>query len=184
MEKEKETEKENGNGVENGGPDKLFSELFEELGQLNSNFPPKPLTGEEGSGEEGKREEPAPAPQAESVEDNGAVQAEGGATSETPKTNSKDSTLPNAQAKRPLSELSSESPVVSEKRGRAGSSSDSSSVEDLRVFPSDSPNEVSFLNIALQSTPRRAVNIMHGLPVGRPVKPVRELELSSVTLPP
>lgn len=56
--------------------------------------------------------------------------------------------------KRPLSESSSESAPLSEKRGRVETLSDSTSVEESRVFPPDSPNEVSFLSIALQSTPR------------------------------
>jgi len=66
-----------------------------------------------------------------------------------------DTHLPEGQqSKRPASELSSDSPVVSEKRGRVRSLSDSSSVEEPRVFPFDSPNEVSFLTLALQSTPK------------------------------
>lgn len=66
-----------------------------------------------------------------------------------------DALLNNAQfPKRPLSESSSESVPFSEKRGRHASTSGSSSGEEPRVFPSDSPNEVSFLSIALQSTPR------------------------------
>uniref|UniRef100_A0AAV2MG26 Uncharacterized protein n=1 Tax=Knipowitschia caucasica TaxID=637954 RepID=A0AAV2MG26_KNICA len=56
--------------------------------------------------------------------------------------------------KRPLSESSSGNEEFPEKRGRAGSPSDSDSVEEPRVFPSDSPNEVSFLSGARHSTPK------------------------------
>ena len=63
--------------------------------------------------------------------------------------------LPNGQAtKRPLSELSLDSPIVVEKRGRPEIDPDDSSGADSRIFPSCSPNEVSFLQIALQSTPK------------------------------
>ncbi|KAK0133839.1 Zinc finger CCHC domain-containing protein 3 [Merluccius polli] len=66
-------------------------------------------------------------------------------------------TLPGAQpGKRTASELSSESQGASEKRGRAGSS-DSPTVEESRVFPNNPPNTVSFLNVALQSTPKDSV---------------------------
>lgn len=55
--------------------------------------------------------------------------------------------LPDSQvAKRTAAELSSGT-IVSGKRGRHETPSGSSSGEDSRVFPSDSPNEVSFLNI-------------------------------------
>uniref|UniRef100_A0AAV2M3Z5 DUF4283 domain-containing protein n=1 Tax=Knipowitschia caucasica TaxID=637954 RepID=A0AAV2M3Z5_KNICA len=56
--------------------------------------------------------------------------------------------------KRPLSESSSGNEEFPEKRGRAGSPSDSDSVEEPRVFPSDSPNEVAFLSGARHSTPK------------------------------
>lgn len=56
-------------------------------------------------------------------------------------------------AKRTAAELSSGT-IVSGKRGRLETPSESSSGEDSRVFPSGSPNEVSFLNIVLQSTPK------------------------------
>lgn len=140
----------------NDGHGELFKELFEEAGPENSNLPPNPVIGGEGSGEAGEGEGPASAP---SMESSGVMQAEGGASSECEgilsQDDSEDAPLPDAQqTKRLASELSSESPIVSEKKGRVGTLSDSSSVEEPRVFPSSSPNEVSFLTIALQSTPR------------------------------
>ena len=145
--------------VKNAEQNEPVKEVCEEAGQENSNLPPKPVTGGQGSGEEGVGEEPATAPPMESSVEEGVVQAEGGASSECEKVqsqeDSEDAPLPPAQqTKRPASELSSESPLFSEKRGRVGFSSDSSSVEEPRVFPSGSPNEVSFLTVALQSTPR------------------------------
>ena len=147
---------ENGKNVRQA---ELPRELSEQAGQENSNLPPNPVIGGEGSGEAGVGEGPAVAPPMESSGEDGVMQAEGGASLECeevqPQEDSDDAPLPAAQhSKRPASELSSESPVVSEKRGRVGFSSDSSSVEEPRVFPSSSPNEVSFLTIALQSTPR------------------------------
>lgn len=142
---------------QNGGQEELGRELFEEAGLENSNLPPNPVIGQESSVEAGEGEGPATVPPVETVER--TLQAEGGAHVEgennQSQTDSDDAPLPNAQqAKRPLSELSSETPIVLEKRGRAGYPSDSSSVEEPRVFPSSSPNEVSFLTIALQSTPK------------------------------
>ena len=70
---------------------------------------------------------------------------------------SSEATLPGAQpGKRTASELSSESQGASEKRGRAGSS-DNPTVEESRVFPNNPPNTVSFLTVALQSTPKNSV---------------------------
>ena len=144
---------------QNGGPDEPFRELFEEAELGNSNLPPNPVIGEQAICEGGEEEGPVTAQPGESGEKEEAVQAEGGASleheSEQSQGNSEDASLPNAQpAKRPLSETSSESPGVAEKKGRAGNSSDSLSVGEPRVFPPNSPNEVSFLNIALQSTPK------------------------------
>ncbi|KAL7401127.1 hypothetical protein ABVT39_023376 [Epinephelus coioides] len=140
--------------VKNGQNVEQLTELIEDAGLENSNLPPNPVIGKQGSGEAGEGEGPAIAPPVESVEEDGVMQAEGGTSTEQ-ETDSEDATLPNAQqAKRPISELSSDSPVVTEKKGRAGDYSDSSSVEEPRVFPSDSPNEASFLTIALQSTPK------------------------------
>lgn len=147
----------------NGGQNEAVRELIEEAGLENSNLPPNPLIGGQGTGVAGVGEGPAIAPQVESEEEDGAMQAEGGASpdsnsgieNEESMGDSDDAPLPNAQQpKRPISELSSESPGVSQKRGRAGKYSNSSSVEEPRVFPSNSPNEVSFLTIALQSTPK------------------------------
>lgn len=139
-----------------GGQTEQLGEQIEVAGQENSNLPPNPVIGREGTGEEGVREGPAFTPPMESTPEDGVVQAEGGASKEDqPQDDSEDASLPNAQqTKRPLSELSSDSPIVLEKKGRVAAHSDSSSVEEPRVFPSDSPNEVSFLTIALQSTPR------------------------------
>uniref|UniRef100_A0A4W6EEV1 CCHC-type domain-containing protein n=1 Tax=Lates calcarifer TaxID=8187 RepID=A0A4W6EEV1_LATCA len=144
---------------QNGGPGQAVRELIEEAGPENSNLPPNPVIGGVESDEAGEREGPATAPSTESSGEDGAMQVEGGASSDNEEgqlqTDSEDASPPNAQqTKRPASELSSESPVFSEKRGRVGTLSDSSSVEEPRVFPSDSPNEVSFLTIALQSTPK------------------------------
>lgn len=142
---------------QNGGQKE--KEQVEEAGQENSNLPPDTVIGEEGSCEAGEGEGPATAPSMESGEEDGEMQEVGGASSEMedfqPPENSEDAPLPDAQqTKRLASELSSESPVASEKRGRVGTLSDSSSVEEPRVFPSNSPNEVSFLTVALQSTPK------------------------------
>ena len=150
----KDTEKE-----KNNRQDELVRELIEEAGQGNSNLPPNPVIGGEGADEAGEGEEPATLPPMEGSGEYEVMQAEGGASSECEdvqsQDDSEDAPLPGAQqTKRLASELSSESPAVSEKRGRAGTFSDSSSVEEPRVFPLNSPNEVSFLTIALQSTPK------------------------------
>ncbi|KAM7388935.1 hypothetical protein PAMP_022936 [Pampus punctatissimus] len=142
--------------VKNNEKCELFHELSEEAGPENSNLPPNPVIGAEGSGERGVEEGPATAP---SIDNSGVMQVEGGASSECkeiqPQDDSEDASLPDAQqTKRPASELSSESPIVSEKRGKMRTLSDSSSEEESRIFPSSSPNDVSFLTIALQSTPK------------------------------
>ena len=131
-----------------------FEELIDAAGPENSNFPPKPVIGGEEQMEAGNGEGPEMSPLPESNEK--AMQAEGGATlNDEEMESSEDATLPDAQlAKRPASELSPDISIVMEKRGRLGNFSEHSSEEEPRVFPSDSPNEVSFLNIALQSTPK------------------------------
>lgn len=137
-------------------------ELSEDVGPENLNLPPNLGIGRVESCEAGDGEEPAATPPMESLQtEAGVMQAVGGANAECEETqaenDSEDATLPEAQKKkRPASELSlsSESFIVSEKKGRAVTLSDSSSVEESRVFPSDSPNEVSFLTVALQSTPK------------------------------
>lgn len=144
--------------AQNGRQEEPLQELFEEDGLGNSNLPPKPVTGQEKSGEAGEGEGLVCTPPVETGEQ-GAMQAKGGAWSVKenvqPQTDSNDASLPKGQdAKRPRAELSPEISEVSEKRARAGFSSDSPSVEDSRIFPSDSPNEVSFLSIALRSTPK------------------------------
>ncbi|KAJ4941145.1 hypothetical protein JOQ06_027432 [Pogonophryne albipinna] len=74
-----------------------------------------------------------------------------------PQSDSNDIPLSNAQqSKRPVSELSSNSPIVSEKRVRTDYSPENSSLEDSRVFPSTSPNQISFLTMVLQSTPKKS----------------------------
>ncbi|KAK0134617.1 Zinc finger CCHC domain-containing protein 3 [Merluccius polli] len=139
----------------------------------NSNLPPNTVIGGEVQGEAG--EGPVVAPQSGEAEKGGAAQAEGGAgensSSDSDETGSmvtislgeesegesSEATLPGPQpGKRTASELSSESQGASEKRGRAGSS-DSPTVEESRVFPNNPPNTVSFLNVALQSTPKDSV---------------------------
>lgn len=150
----KQTEKEKENGQ-----NKVPVELIEVPGQENSNLPPNPVTGGEGSGDVGVREGPATLPQIKNSKEDQVRQAGGRASSceDQSQDDSEYTPLPGAQrTKRPASELSSDSFAVSEKRGRAGFSSDSSSVEEPRIFPSSSPNEVSFLTIALQSTPRNS----------------------------
>ncbi len=142
--------------AENGGQDGTVTELIEEAEVENSNLLLNPMIGGQGSDD---GEGPANGPLVDRGEEDRPMQAEGGVSSKYESNNSlidnEYASLPNAQqSKRPISELSSESPGVSEKRGRAGNSSDSSSVEEPRVFPCKSPNEVSFLTIALQSTPK------------------------------
>lgn len=128
-----------------------FTEQCEEAGQEISNLPPNSVVGGEESGEAGEGEGPATPPSID-----GEMQAEGGAEIESQlQENSEDASLPNAQqTKRPLSELSFDSPIMMEKRGRLVAPSENSSLDEPRVFPSSSPNEVSFLTIALRSTPR------------------------------
>lgn len=143
--------------LQNGRQGEEVRELIEEAGLENSNLPPNLVNGGETSGEVGEEEGPAQPPPLESPKEGEAMQAEGGASNEVKShDNSEDAPLPNAQQKKRLaSEFSSETPV-SDKRGRAGSLSDSSSVEEPRVFPPNSPNEISFLSIALQSTPKNS----------------------------
>ncbi|KAI4786132.1 hypothetical protein KUCAC02_037327 [Chaenocephalus aceratus] len=92
----------------------------------------------------------------------GTMQEGGRATPEKetdthPQSDSNDIPLPNAQqSKRPVSELSSNSPIVSEKRVRTDYSPENSSLEEPRVFPSTSPNQISFLIMVLQSTPKKS----------------------------
>ncbi|KAI4787966.1 hypothetical protein KUCAC02_036147 [Chaenocephalus aceratus] len=92
----------------------------------------------------------------------GTMQEGGRATPEKetdthPQSDSNDIPLPNAQqSKRPVSELSSNSPIVSEKRVRTDYSPENSSLEEPRVFPSTSPNQISFLTMVLQSTPKKS----------------------------
>lgn len=127
----------------------------------NSNFPPKPVIG----GEQG--EGPGLNP-AESVEERaGESQAAGGAGLNPPSGDSttslitveddesSDTSLPPDQPclKRTASELSGSEADATEKRGRPEVESYSPAEEQPRVFPSSSPNQCSFLNIALQSTP-------------------------------
>lgn len=133
------------------GKTEAFREQCEEAGLEISNLPPNSVVGGEGSGEAGEGEGPATPPSRD-----GEMQAEGGAGIENQlQDNSEDASLPNAQqTKRPLSELSFDSPIMMKKRGRLAASSDNSSLDEPRVFPSSSPNEVSFLTIALRSTPR------------------------------
>ena len=158
----------NGEG-QNGGQVEAFEELF---GEENSNLPPNAAIGGEEPAEAGE----GPPPLVESSVEGVVMQAGGGASSEYEQVqsqeDSEDAPLPDAQqAKRPASELSTDSPVVSEKRGRVGTLSDSSSVEEPRVFPSSSPNEVSFLTIALQSTPKESK--LNATLVQRPTPKVR-----------
>lgn len=130
--------------AQNGLQGEAVTELIEEAGPENSNLPPNLVIGGEGEGH-------VPPPPMRSTGEEEMAQVEGGATAEQ---ESQDDPLPDAQpSKRPASELSSESPENSEKRGRVETPSDNSSGES-RIFPSDSPNEVSFLNLVLQSTPK------------------------------
>lgn len=141
----------------------------------NSNLPPSAVIGGEIQGAAGEGEGPEVAPKCGEVKEGGAAQAEGGAgqnstsDSETGSlvtvsleeesgVESSEASLPGAQpGKRTASELSSETQGAAEKRGRAGSSN-SPSVEEPRVFPNNPPNTVSFLHIALQSTPKDSVH--------------------------
>ncbi|KAK0149342.1 Zinc finger CCHC domain-containing protein 3 [Merluccius polli] len=156
----------------------------------NSNLPPKTVIGGEVQGEAGEGEGPVVAPQSGEAELGGAAQTEGGAGENSPSDSdetgsmvtislgeesegeSSEATLPGAQpGKRTASELSSESQGASEKRGRAGSS-DSPTVEESRVFPNNPPNTVSFLNVALQSTPKDSTGMRRHHSVRFKLKPV------------
>lgn len=134
---------------------------LEEKAVGNSNFLPKPVVG----GEQG--EGPGLNP-AESVEERAEEsQAAGGAGLDSPNgdsttslitvedSESSDTSLPPDQPclKRTASELSGSEADATEKRGRPEAESYSPAEEQPRVFPSSSPNQCSFLNIALQSTP-------------------------------
>lgn len=117
---------------------------------------------EEGKGEEhGRPAQPEPSEEGERGQEESGVQK--GVSGESENAQGQPPPvppgLPDSQvAKRTAAELSSGT-IVSGKRGRHETPSGSSSGEDSRVFPSDSPNEVSFLNIVLQSTPKeRMVN--------------------------
>uniref|UniRef100_A0AAV2JG50 CCHC-type domain-containing protein n=1 Tax=Knipowitschia caucasica TaxID=637954 RepID=A0AAV2JG50_KNICA len=167
-------------GGQDGGP---TEELIGEVGLGNSNLPPKPPTGGEERGEAGEGEGPAEAPPTQKEGELGPAEATPTERlveeqrPEAPPTNTmvqREQEAPLAQKeveeqrpeappthtmepnnpKRPLSESSSGNEDFPEKRGRAGSPSDSDFVEEPRVFPSDSPNEVSFLSGARHSTPK------------------------------
>lgn len=154
----------NGGQEQNGRTKSPSLEMFEQAGQNNSELPPDPVTGEQGSGKEGEGDGSGGAAQNRGDWEEGVVQIEGRAGLEKTltETGGKDAPPPlplpllllkPQQNKRSLGELSPEPPGVSEKRGRTGNSSDSSTVEEPRVFPHSSPNEVSFLNIELKITP-------------------------------
>ncbi len=160
---EKETENAN-NNPENGG--QVTEEvLIEDLEPKNSNLPPIAVIGGDEVAEAGQGEGPPTTLTEGAVEEEQECQESSsmGLSSSDPETmvtvdsESSGESLPNAQpnGKRTASELSSsEAETASEKRGRAEPDSNSSSVEEARVFPSGSPNQFSFLNIALQSTPK------------------------------
>lgn len=142
----------------------LVDKQSDEARVENSNLPPTTLIGGgRGKGEE-ERVESGTGDQSKTREDGENVQAESEDRVECMEAqdeeNSEGTPLADAQvAKRPASELSSDTVCGLEKRGRAEELSDTSSDGEYRVFPPDSPNEVSFLNIALQSTPKdRAIN--------------------------
>lgn len=171
--KAQKKEKENGNDKnpqENGSQvtDKV---QIEEEGLGISNFPPKPVVGGEEPGEAGQEGGAGITPQVGVAKGDGESQAAGGAgldssesdsitsliiVDEEQEGESSNNSLPDAQPslKRMVSELSSsEADESSEKRGRAEPDSYSSPVEQDRAFPSSSPDQYSFLNIVLQSTP-------------------------------
>ena len=123
----------------------------------------------------GEGEGPEVAPPSGEVKEGGGAQAAGGAEmdstsdsdetgsletvgrSEESEVESSEASLPGAQpGKRAVSEMSLETNGALEKRGRTGSSN-SPSVEESRVFPNHPPNTLSFLNMALQSTPKDSV---------------------------
>ena len=135
---------------------------------VETRLEPIALIGGEGEG-------PVVAPPSGEVEEGGGAQAAGGSVTESTsdsdetgslqtvsqeeesEVESSEASLPGAQpGKRAASELSSEAQGASEKRGRAGSS-ENTSVEEARVFPNNPPNTLSFLHIALQSTPKDSV---------------------------
>lgn len=144
----------NGGNAQNGGREDMLEEMFVEAVKNNSDLPPGPVTGKLGSGEEGEGERSGGAIELNKDKSEGDLHLERGASLVEKGDELPPPPLPNAQQnKRPLEELSPE-PGVLEKRGRPGSSSHSSTVEEPRVFPHSSPNEVSFLNIELKTTPR------------------------------
>ena len=130
------------------------------------------MIGREVGGKAGDEEGPGAAPPNGEAEEGGAARAAGqNSTSDSDETGSlvtvsldeesevesSEASLPGAQpGKRAVSEMSLENDGASEKRGRAGSS-DSSSVGEPRVFPNHPPNTLSFLHMALQSTPKDSV---------------------------
>lgn len=136
-------------------------ELIDAAGPENLILPPKPVSGGEEQGEAGNGEEHGGPVRPETLEEEEGGQVESGTQGggNTSSDSAQDQSPPDTQlAKRTAAELSSGT-IVSGKRGRLEVPSESSSGEDSRVFPSSSPNEVSFLNIVLQSTPKdRMVN--------------------------
>uniref|UniRef100_A0A669CR27 CCHC-type domain-containing protein n=1 Tax=Oreochromis niloticus TaxID=8128 RepID=A0A669CR27_ORENI len=136
-------------------------ELIDAAGLENLNFPPKLLNGGDEQGEAGNGEGHEMPAQPEASEEGEGRQVESGAQEDESVSidSTQDQPFPDAQlAKRLASELSFGT-VVSGKRGRLEAPSESSSGGNSRISPPDSPNEVSFLNIVLQSTPKdRMVN--------------------------
>ena len=175
--RKQESEIETENTPQENGRKVTVEVLIEEEGLGNSNLPPKSVVGGEEPGEVGQGEGPGSNSAEGAAEGDRESQAAGGAGQESTvsglsatdstaslitvddeqeQAGSSDTSLPNAQPnlKRTASELSSsEANAASEKKGRAELVSYSSPVEQLGAFPSSSPNQCSFLGIALQSTP-------------------------------
>lgn len=134
--------------------------LIGAAGADDSNLPPAPGSGGEEQGGAGNEEEHGRPARSENVEEKeNRQEARGGESDESDK--GQEQPLPSHPLdtqliKRTAAELSFET-SVSGKRGRLETPSGSSSEEDPRVFPSDSPNEISFLNIVLQSTPKECM---------------------------
>lgn len=129
-------------------------DLIDAAGPENLILVPKPVSGGEEQGEAGNGEEHGGPvrPETSEEEEGGQVESRTQGGGNTSSDSAQDQSPPDTQlAKRTAAELSSGT-IVSGKRGRL-------EVPSERVFPSTSPNEVSFLNIVLQSTPKdRMVN--------------------------
>ena len=168
-EKEPEKEPEKTNEKENGRQAQMEEAQPQVLEGNSKNLPGPVVGGSENSGEEQEEEPTVDPTEGETNTEEDRPETTGAGldstddsttvsliTVEDESGESSDFSLPDAQPglKRPVSELSSsEAEPASDKRGRSELNSEGDSVEQFVASTLSSPNECSFLNIALQSTP-------------------------------